>query len=43
MSQDIWLSKTPHEPGSSSFESAFPRLMNMAVLEDLNSKKKLRL
>lgn len=41
ISKDIWLSKTPQEPGSSSFESAFPRLMNMAVFEDLKSKQKI--
>lgn len=31
-SGDIWLSETPHTPGSTSFESAFPRLCTWARL-----------
>lgn len=31
-SGDIWLSETPHIPGSHSFESAFPRLCTWAKL-----------
>ncbi len=37
-SGDIWLSKTPHIAGSSSFESMFPRLMCWAIIE-LKSKQ----
>lgn len=32
-SGDIWLSKTPHIPGSKSFGSAFPRLATWAKFE----------
>ena len=32
-SGDHWLSTTPHIPGSSSFESAFPRLMTWAKIQ----------
>lgn len=32
-SGDIWLSKTPHIAGSSSFDSAFPRLVTWAQLK----------
>jgi endonuclease/exonuclease/phosphatase family metal-dependent hydrolase len=32
-SGDIWLSKTPETPGSSSFDSAFPRLCTWAKLK----------
>lgn len=39
-SGDIWLSETPHIPGSSSFDSAFPRLATYAEIE-LNNKKLL--
>ena len=31
-SGDIWLSQTPHVPGSFSFESAFPRLCTWAEI-----------
>lgn len=37
-SGDIWLSKTPSTPGSSSFDSAFPRLMSWSLLEYHNQK-----
>lgn len=38
-SGDIWLSKTPYENGSSSFDSAFPRLCSWASIKVLKSKK----
>lgn len=36
---DFWLSETPELAGSSSFESAFPRLATWAILIDLESNK----
>lgn len=38
-SGDIWLSETPHIPGSHSFESAFPRLCTWANLLHLESNQ----
>ncbi|MGB0452397.1 MAG: endonuclease/exonuclease/phosphatase family protein [Bacteriovoracaceae bacterium] len=35
-SGDIWLSETPHVPGSKSFDSAFPRLCTWARLRTSN-------
>ena len=40
-SQDIWLSTTPHEPGSSSFNSAFPRLFTLATFENKITLEKI--
>ncbi len=40
-SGDVWLSKTPYVPGSSSFGSAFPRLMTWCELECRNSGRQL--
>ncbi len=40
-SQDIWLSTTPHAPGSSSFQSSFPRLLTLASFEELTTTKKI--
>lgn len=34
-SGDIWLSETPHIAGSSSFQSAFPRLCTWSILSHL--------
>ncbi|MGE3609080.1 MAG: endonuclease/exonuclease/phosphatase family protein [Bacteriovoracaceae bacterium] len=34
--QDTWLSTTPQVPGSSSFDSAFPRLMTSAIVRVKN-------
>lgn len=38
-SGDIWLSETPEVAGSSSFESAFPRLCTYAKLKDLKTEQ----
>lgn len=40
-SGDIWLSKTPDVPGSSSFESAFPRLATWFIGMDLKRESKI--
>lgn len=40
-SGDIWLSETPQIPGSSSFNSAFPRLCTYAHLLDLKNDTEL--
>lgn len=40
-SGDIWLSETPHVPGSKSFESMFPRLCTWVRGVDKNSKKEI--
>lgn len=32
-SGDIWLSETPHKPGSSSFQSQFPRLASWMIFQ----------
>ncbi len=37
-SGDIWLSQTPFEAGTKSFESAFPRLCTWIKAQDLNGK-----
>lgn len=38
-SGDIWLSETPKEPGSKSFDSAFPRLCTWAHLRCLHTQQ----
>lgn len=40
-SGDIWLSETPHIPGSSSFDSNFPRLCVWALFTLKSSNKKV--
>ncbi len=40
-SGDIWLSKTPYEAGSSSFDSAFPRLCTYAHLKDKKTQREV--
>lgn len=40
-SGDIWLSKTPYTPGSSSFKSCFPRLCIWAILKDKENNQNL--
>lgn len=40
-SGDIWLSETPYQAGSRSFDSAFPRLCTYAHLRDKKNNKEL--
>ena len=42
-SGDKWLSKTPDSPGSKSFGSMFPRLMNYSLLQKNNTSLKFYL
>jgi len=39
-SGDIWLSETPDIAGTSSFDSAYPRLCTWAILEDIKVQKR---
>jgi endonuclease/exonuclease/phosphatase family metal-dependent hydrolase len=40
-SDDLWLSETPHIAGSSSFDSAFPRLMTYLKIQPRNHHQTL--